>query len=231
MSFINAQTDGTAAGGPRAHGEGARGWTLLSRQNMQQDASRAGPPVPRRLYDPEVGGVGRQVRTNTDFDPAAAARGGSTRAGVAAALGYGPASVDLSEGARSSARPSFALRQPTEGTSLSLTDRDVEEFTGVLVVRRASASGSMILEGDPTEWLTKAYGKLRERRISPDRWVLTLSPRLSPPVRHHFRWHFGPLISRHCQVLAETMFPFSPRHQKSTMSLRLSPSRTSGHGC
>ncbi len=80
-SFINAQADGTAAGGPRAHGEGARGWTLLSRQSMQQDASRAGPPVPRRLYDPEVDGVGRQVRTNTDFDPAAAARGGPTRGG------------------------------------------------------------------------------------------------------------------------------------------------------
>jgi hypothetical protein len=184
---------------------------LLSRQSLPQDASRAGPPVPRRLYDPEVDGAGQQVRTDNDFDPAAAARGGPTRAGVAAAMGYGPASEDLSEGTgtRSLARPSFALRQPTEGTSLSLTDRDVEEFTGVLVVRRAAAGGSMILEGDPTEWLTRAYGKLRERRISPDRWVLALSPRLSPPVRHHFRWHFGPLLSRHCQVLAETMFPFT----------------------
>ena len=50
---------------------------------------------------------------------------------------------------------------------------------------------------------------MRERRISPDRWVLALSPRLSPSVRHQFRWHFGPLLSRHCQVLAETMFPFT----------------------
>jgi hypothetical protein len=78
----------------------------------------------------------------------------------------------LSEGARSLTRPSFTLRQPTEGTSISLTDKDVEVFTGVLVMLKAAAGGGMILEGDPTEWLTKAYGKLRERRISPDRWVL-----------------------------------------------------------
>jgi hypothetical protein len=167
---------------------------------MPQGDSRDEPRVPRRLYDPEMDGAGQQVRTDNDFDPAAAARGSPTRAGVAAALGYCPASVDLSAGTgpRSLARPSFALRQPTEGTSLSLTDRDVEEFTGVLVVRRAAAGVGMILEGDPTEWLTRAYGKLRERRISPDRWVLALSPRLSPPVRHQFRWHFGPLLSRPC---------------------------------
>ena len=203
--------EGTAAGGPRAHGEVARRWTLLSRQSMQQDASRAGPPVPRRLYDPEVDGVGRQVRTDNDFDPAAAARGGPTRAGVAAALGYGPASVDLSEGTgtRPLARPSSALRQPPEGTSISLTDKDVDVFTGVLIVRTAATGGGMILEGDPTEWLTRACSRLRERRISPDRWVLALSPRLSPAVRHQFRWHFGPLLLRHDQVLAETMFPFT----------------------
>ena len=91
VSFIRAQADGTAAGGPRAHGEVARRWTLLSRESMPQDASRAGPPVPRRLYDPEVDGAGQRVRTDNDFDPVAAARGGPTRAGVAAALGYGPA--------------------------------------------------------------------------------------------------------------------------------------------
>ena len=68
------------------------------------------PRVPRRLHDPEMDGAGQQVRTDNDFDQAAAARGSPTRAGVAAALGYGPASVDLSEGAgtRSLARPSFA---------------------------------------------------------------------------------------------------------------------------
>jgi hypothetical protein len=212
VSFT-AQTDGTAAGlrERRAPGEGARRWTLLTRPSRPQGDSRDEPRVPRRLYDPEMDGAGQQVRTDNDFDPAAAAGGSPTRAGVAAALGYGPASVDLSAGTepRSLARPSFALRQPTEGTSLSLTDRDVEEFTGVLVVRKATAGVGMILEGDPTEWLTRAYGKLRERRISPDRWVLALSPRLSPPVRHQFRWHFGPLLSRPGQVLAETMFPFT----------------------
>jgi len=176
---------------------------------MQQDASRAGPPVPRRLYDPEVDGAGHQVRTDNAFDPAAAARGGPSRSGVAAALGYGPASVDPSEGGQSLTRPLIAPRQPTEGTSLSLTDKDIPEFTGVLVVRQAAAGGGMILEGDPTEWLARAYIKLRERRIFPDRWVLALSPRLSPTVRHQFRWHFGPLLRGHSQVLAETMFPFT----------------------
>jgi hypothetical protein len=182
VSFINVQTDGTAAclRERRTPGEGARRWTLLTRPSMPQGDSRDEPRVPRRLYDPETDGAGQQVRTDNDFDPAAAARGSPTRAGVAAALGCGPASVDLSEGTgtRSLARPSFALRQPTEGTSISLTDKDVEVFTGVLIVRTAATGGGMILEVDPTEWLTRAYSRLRERRISPDRWVLALSPRL-----------------------------------------------------
>jgi hypothetical protein len=42
-------------------------------------------------------------------------------------------------------------------------------FTGVLAVRQAACGGGVILEGDPTEWLTKAYDKLRELRISSDR--------------------------------------------------------------
>ena len=93
MSFINVQADGIAAGGPhgrRTQGEGERRWTLLTRQSRPRGASHAEPPVLRRLYDPEVDGEGHQVRTDNGFDPAAAARGGPTRAGVAAALGYGP---------------------------------------------------------------------------------------------------------------------------------------------
>ncbi len=35
------------------------------------------------------------------------------------------------------------------------TDKDIEMFTGVLVVRKAAAGGGMILEGDPAEWLGK----------------------------------------------------------------------------
>ena len=182
MSFINVPANGTATGGPRerrTQGEGEWLWTLLTRPSMPCDASHTEPPVPRRLYDPEVDGEGHQVRTDNNFDLAAAAsRGGPTRSGVATALGCGPESVDLSEGSQCLTRPPVALPQPTEGTSISLTDKDVEVFTGVLVVRKAAAGGGMILEGDPTEWLTRAYGKLRERRISPDRWVLALSPRL-----------------------------------------------------
>jgi len=36
-------------------------------------------------------------RADSNFDPAAAERGRPSRAGVAAALGYGPESVDLSK--------------------------------------------------------------------------------------------------------------------------------------
>ena len=50
-----------------------------------------------------------------------------------------------------------------------LTEKDVEMFTGVFVVRQAACGGGVVLEGDPTEWPTKAYYKLRELRISSDR--------------------------------------------------------------
>lgn len=140
----------------------------------------------RQLYDPEVDGTGHQVRVDNNFDPAAAEKGRSTRAGVVAAFGYGPESVDLSEEVRF-VRPAVGLRQPTEGVSIvsmSLTEKEVEMFTGVLIVHKAAGGGGVILEGDPTELLTKAYDKLRERLISSDRWVLALAARLSQGVRH-----------------------------------------------
>ncbi len=212
VSFIDVPADGTATGGSqeqrRTSGEGQTRWTLLTRQALT-GASHAEPPVLRRLYDPEVDGAGHQVRVDNNFDPAAAARGGPTRAGVAAALGYGPESVDLSDGVQSTVRHPTAFRPPTEGTSVSLTDKDVPMFTGSLVVRKAATGGGMVLDGDPTEWLAAVYDKLRERRISPDRWVLALSTRLSPTVRHQFRWHFGPLLERRGQALVETVFPFT----------------------
>ncbi len=92
---------------------------------------------------------------DNNFDPASAERGRPSRAPVAAALGYCPESVDLSEEVRSTARPPVDLCQPTEGASISLSDKDIEMFTGVLVGRKVAAGGGMILEGDPSKWLAK----------------------------------------------------------------------------
>jgi hypothetical protein len=148
--------------------------------------------------------MSHQGRADNNFE-----RGRPSLAGVAATLGYSLESVVLSEEVRATERPPVALCQPTEGASISLSDKDIEMFTGVLVVSKAASGGCMILEGDPAEWLGRAYDKLRERRISPDRRVLALSTRLSPTVLHPFRWHFGPILERCGQALVETKFPFT----------------------
>jgi hypothetical protein len=80
---------------------------------------------------------------------------------------------------------------------------------GLLVVRKAAAGGGMILDGDPAEWLSRVPDKLRERHVSPDQWVLSLSTCLSPTVRHPFWWHFGPILERPWQALVATTFPFT----------------------
>ncbi len=54
------------------------------------------------------------------------------------------------------ARPPVDLCQTTEGASISLSDKDIEMFTEVLVVCKAAAGGGMILEGDPAKWLARA---------------------------------------------------------------------------
>ena len=205
----------SAAGGQRVagRGEGTQGgqdnrWSILSRPPVTGPSQSTAPSGALRLYDPDIDGTGFQVRASNNFDPAAAAAGRPTRAGMIAALGYGPESIDQSEGVRS-VRPTSGLRQPAEGVSLSLTEKDVEEFTGVLVVRQAADGGGIVLDGDPTEWLTKVYDKLRERRISPARWVLALAARLSKAVRHAFRFHFGPIFERRGRALVETVFPFT----------------------
>ncbi len=167
------------------------------------------PSLPSRATSATLRRMTHQGRANNNFDPAAAERGRPSRAGVAAALGYCPESVDLSEEVRSTARPPVALCQPTEGASISLSDKDICMFTGVLVVRKAAAGGGMILEDDPAEWLGRAYDKLRERHISPDRRVMSLSTRLSQTMWHPFRWHFGPILERCGQALAEMMLPFT----------------------
>jgi hypothetical protein len=76
-------------------------------------------------------------------------------------------------------------------------------------VRQAANGGCVILEGDPTEWLTKAYNKLRECRISSYRWVLTLAGHLSRTVWQVFQFHFGLLLERIWWALVEVVFPFT----------------------
>jgi hypothetical protein len=83
-----------AAGG--GEGDWGNSWSLLSRPPVAGRSQSTEPPVARRLYDPKVDGTGYQVRVDNHFDPAAAAAGRLTRAGVIAVMGYGPESVDPS---------------------------------------------------------------------------------------------------------------------------------------
>jgi hypothetical protein len=78
-----------------------------------------------------------------------------------------------------------------------------------LIVRQAAGGGVIVLDGDPTEWLTKVYDNLRGRRISPARWVLALAARLSKAVRHAFRFHLGPIFEQRGRSLVETVFPLT----------------------
>jgi hypothetical protein len=121
---------------------------LVELQPVASDARGAEPPVPRHLYNPEEDGASRARRQQLREGQAVAGRSGGhvgIRSGV----------VCLSEEVRSTTRPPVALCQPTEGASISLSDKDIEMFTGVLVVRKAAAGCSMILEGNPAEWLAR----------------------------------------------------------------------------
>jgi len=198
MPFLMTSND--AAWQAQATEERPDRWRILSRPG--RGASRS-EEAPRRLYDPDVDGDGREVRESDNFDPATLGRRPS-RQEVARILGYGPSSDVLSSGGVSIPPPHGALRQPAEGTALELTANDIGEFTGVLKVRKGSDGGS-IIEGEPTEWLTTAVERLRGRRIHVSRWVTALMPRLTPAVRHRFRVQFG----RGARSLARTVFPFA----------------------
>jgi hypothetical protein len=196
MLFLMTSNDTARQG--QATEERADRWRILSRPGRPR--SEEGP---RRLYDPDVDGDGREVRERNNFDPATLGRRPS-RQEVARILGYGPSSDVLSSGGVSIPPTPGALRQPAEGTALDLTASDIGEFTGVLKVRKGSDGGS-IIEGEPTEWLTTAVERLRGRRIHVSRWVTALMPRLTPAVRHRFRVQFG----RGARSLARTVFPFA----------------------
>ena len=219
MPFLMTSND--AAWQAQATEERPDRWRILSRPG--QGASHS-EERPRRLYDPDVDGDGREVRESNNFDPATLGRRPS-RQEVARILGYGPSSDVLSSGGVSIPPPPGALRQPAEGTALELTANDIGEFTGVLKVRKGSDGGS-IIEGEPTEWLTTAVERLRGRRIHVSRWVTALMPRLAPAVRHRFRVQFGRAPVRwpgRCSP--------SPSHRASLTSLNPSLSRISGRGC
>jgi len=196
MPFLMTSND--AARQAQATEERADRWRILSRPGRPR--SEEGP---RRLYDPDVDGDGREVWESNNFDPATLGRRPS-RHEVARILGYGPSSDVLSSGGVSIPTPPGTLRQPAEGTALELTASDIGEFTGVLKVRKGSDGGS-IIEGEPTEWFTTAVERLRGRRIHVSRWVTALMPRLAPAVRYRFRVQFG----RGARSLARTVFPFA----------------------
>ena len=115
MPFLGISNDATLQA--QATGERAGRWRILSRPG--QGASRS-EERPRRLYDPDADGDGREVRESNNFDPATLGRHPS-RQEVARILGYGPSSDVLSSGGVSIPPPPGALRQPAEGTALELT--------------------------------------------------------------------------------------------------------------
>ena len=115
MPFLMTSNDNALQA--QATGERAGRWRILSRPG--QGASRS-EERPRRLYDPDVDGDGREVQESNNFDPATLGRHPS-RQEVARILGYGPSSDVLSSGGVSIPPPPGALRQPAEGTALELT--------------------------------------------------------------------------------------------------------------
>ena len=183
--------------GPSQSGVLPGGWRLLTRASMQGSVDAPPRDVGRDLYDPESDGDGRQVREGNDFRPGASG-GHPSRAGVAAAMGYGPESVEPSEGGLSRRFPT-GMRPPNEGTALSISDKELELFTGIIEIQQDKAGGGCFISGNPIDWLSLAAEKLRERRISPSRWVSALMPRLADSVRQRFRAHFdgeeGALLS------------------------------------
>jgi hypothetical protein len=193
---VEANVEG-ADSGPSQSGMLPGGWRLLTRASVQGSVDALPGGVGRALYDPESDGNGRQVREGNDFRPGASG-GHPSRAGVAAAMGYGPESIEPSEGGLSRRFPT-GMRPPNEGTALSISDKELELFTGIIEIQQDRAGGGCVISGNPIDWLSLAAERLRERRISPAKWVAAVMPRLADSVRQRFRAHFdgeeGALLS------------------------------------
>ena len=97
-------------------------------------------------------------------------------------MGYGPESIEPSEGGLSRRFPT-GMRPPNEGTALSISDKELELFTGIIEIQQDKAGGGCVISGNPIDWLSLAAERLRERRISPAKWVAAVMPRLADSVR------------------------------------------------
>ena len=103
-----------AGGGEGTQGEQDNRWSILSRTPMT--GHRRVRRRPGRVDSTTPTSMARvQVRASNNFDPATAAAGRPTRAGVIAALGYGPESIDQSEGVRS-VRPASGMSKSSRGS-------------------------------------------------------------------------------------------------------------------
>ena len=114
---------------------------------LASDARGTERPVPRHPYNPEEGDASRSRRQQL--------RPGSSRERQAVA-GRSGGSVGVRSGVGRLVRRSAVLH----GASISLSDKDIEMFTGVLVVRKVAAGSGMILEGDPAELLARGVGQV-----------------------------------------------------------------------
>ena len=186
-----------ADSGPSQSGMLPGGWRLLTRASMQGSvdalpgASAAPSTILRAMATdvkcgrgtisaqaPRVGTLpGQEWRPRWDTVlspsslPRAACRGGSRQA---------------------CARPTRAPRCRSQTRSSNCSRASSRSS-------KTRQGGGCVISGNPIDWLSLAAERLRERRISPAKWVAAVMPRLADSVRQRFRAHFdgeeGALLS------------------------------------
>ena len=84
-------------------------------------------------------------------------------------MGYGPESIEPSEGGLSRRFPT-GMRPPNEGTALSISDKELELFTGIIEVQQDKAGGgaasSQAIPSTGYPWQLRGCGSDGSRRRS-----------------------------------------------------------------
>ena len=163
-----------------------RGLRLLTRVPEDPNYERDNPALRARM-DPQL--EGQRL----------------SRARVAEVMGYGPSSAPSDAAPSSRPVATVALRAPEEGKSLSLSDKEITKFTGIVEIVADQTTGVFTISGNPIDWLSIAIDRLRERRIAPSHWVAAVMPQLSDAVRQRFHAAFN----SEEDALSATTLPFA----------------------
>ena len=163
-----------------------RGLRLLTRVPEDPDYERDNPALRARM-DPGL--EGQRL----------------SRARVAEVMGYGPSSAPSDAAPSSRPVATVALRAPEEGKSLSLSDKEITKFPGIVEIVADQTTGVFTISGNPIDWLSIAIDRLRERRIAPSHWVAAVMPQLSDAVRQRFHAAFN----SEEDALSATTLPFA----------------------